>query len=61
VDQQYQHQGIGKKLIEQTKLAAPLAKLILLSAPKAVDYYPKIGFSKHDHCFFLENLEDLNK
>jgi len=26
----------------------------------AIAYYPRIGFSKDDHCFFLENLEDLN-
>jgi predicted N-acetyltransferase YhbS len=54
VDIDYQRQGIGKELIRQTKLAAPEAKLILLSAPAAVDYYPKIGMQRHEHCFYLD-------
>jgi predicted N-acetyltransferase YhbS len=54
VDIDYQRQGIGKELIRQTKLAAPEAKLILLSAPAAVDYYPKIGMQRHAHCFYLD-------
>lgn len=54
VDQEFQRIGIGKELIWQTKLAAPQAKLILLSAPKSVDYYPKLGMQKHAHCFFLD-------
>ncbi len=59
VHKQYQHQGIGKELIRQTKLAAPLAKLILLSAPAAVNYYPKIGMMRHEHCYFIDSAEDL--
>lgn len=59
VDKSFQKKGIGKKLIEETKKAAPGAVLILLSAPGAVDYYPKIGMTKHDHCFILCDLEEL--
>ena len=61
VDEKYQHQGIGKELIRQTKLASPLARLILLSAPKAVDYYPKIGMLKYEHCFLLDKVDQLHK
>ena len=50
VDVKYQKKGIGKRLIEETKNQTPQAKLILLSAPAAVDYYPKIGMTKHNHC-----------
>lgn len=52
VDENYQKQGIGKELIQltQNKLG-PNCKLILLSAPAAVDYYPKIGFEKHPQCW----------
>ena len=53
VDLEYQKKGIGKKLIEETKKITPQAKLILLSAPDAVDYYPKIGMTKHNHCYFI--------
>ncbi|RDB07308.1 GNAT family N-acetyltransferase [Runella aurantiaca] len=59
VDEAYQKQGIGKELIRQTKLAAPRAKLILLSAPKAVEYYPKIGMKHHPHCYFIDTVEEL--
>ncbi len=59
VDESYQKMGIGKELIRQTKLASPKAKLILLSAPKAVLYYPKIGMTQWEQCYVLDNLEDL--
>lgn len=59
VDSAYQKQGIGKELIRRTKLAAPMAKLILIAAPKAVDYYPRIGMTRHDHCYTLEEVENL--
>ena len=56
VDKEYQKQGIGKKLIEETQsLLGPKCKLILLSAPAAVDYYPKIGFEKHPQCWVKSN------
>jgi len=59
VDVKFQNIGIGKKLIEETKKATPQAKLILLSAPAAVDYYPRIGMTKHNHCYYLDELKDL--
>lgn len=43
VDEAYQNKGIGKELIRKTKEAARQAKLILLAAPRAIDYYPKSG------------------
>lgn len=58
VDIQFQHQGIGKALIRQTKLATQEAKLIL-SAPKAVDYYPRIGMKKWDQCYILDDVNDI--
>ena len=59
VDKDYQKKGIGKRLIEETKKYSQKATLILLSAPAAVDYYPKIGMVRHNHCFILTNLNDL--
>lgn len=53
VDKEFQHTGIGKKLIEQTKIAAPDAMLILLSAPAAITYYPKVGMKHFEHCYIL--------
>jgi predicted N-acetyltransferase YhbS len=59
VDLEFQKQGIGKRLIEETKKATPQGKLILLSAPDAVDFYPRIGMTKHNHCYFLDDISDL--
>jgi predicted N-acetyltransferase YhbS len=59
VDIKYQKKGIGRNLIQETKKITPQAKLILLSAPAAVDYYPKIGMTKHNHCFYIDDLKDL--
>ncbi len=60
VDQDYQQKGIGKELIRLTKEQTPKALLILLSAPKAVDYYPHLGMEKHEGCFILKDVNDLN-
>ena len=52
VDEQFQRQGIGKQLIEETHAAAGLeTRLILLAAPKARTYYPHIGMQPHDSCW----------
>jgi predicted N-acetyltransferase YhbS len=59
VDKEFQKKGIGKRLIEETKKQSPLAKLILLSAPAAIEYYPKIGMKKHDYCFILDDIKKL--
>src|SRR5262245_48331729 len=43
VDEAYQRQGIGKRLIEEThRVAGHDTTLILLAAPAAKDYYPHI-------------------
>jgi len=54
VDEKYQKRGIGKELIKltQSKLGSR-AKLILLSAPKAEAYYPRIGFEAHRSAWIL--------
>jgi len=49
----YQGQGIGKELVRLTREATPDATVILLAAPAAVDYYPKIGMSRHDSAWVL--------
>ena len=55
VDEAYQHQGIGKMLIEKTKKSlTDGCKIILLSAPKATQYYPKIGFKQHPSAWVLD-------
>ena len=60
VDEKYQHQGIGKELIKILKTNIPKAKLILLAAPAAEAYYPKIGMQNHPHCYFIDRIEEIN-
>src|SRR6187402_540989 len=55
VDEAYQKQGIGKELIRLTHEASgEFTQLILLAAPKAVNYYPRIGMNKFEHCFVIQ-------
>ncbi len=50
----YQRQGIGIEMIRKTReKLGPRSMLVLLAAPKAVKYYPKIGFTKHDSAWTL--------
>ena len=54
VDRDYQRRGIGRELIRRTHEAAGLGTtLILLAAPKARAYYPRIGMEGHDSCWFI--------
>ncbi|WP_434587417.1 GNAT family N-acetyltransferase [Streptomyces sp. A5-4] len=53
VDSEFQGQGVGRALVQATREAAPQARLILMSAPAAVDYYPHIGFTRHDSAWTI--------
>tara|TARA_R110002167_G_scaffold37529_7_gene117629 strand:+ start:1999 stop:2292 length:294 start_codon:yes stop_codon:yes gene_type:complete len=59
VDSAYQKKGIGRELIRRTKMESPDAKLILLAAPKAIPYYPKIGMTQYEYCYYLDQIEQL--
>ena len=47
-----------KRIIE-VKNFIPRAKIILLAAPAAEAYYPKIGMQKHEHCYFIDSVDEL--
>src|SRR5436309_12213617 len=53
VNKACQGQGIGKRLIEETRKAAggPLTTTLLLSAPTAVTFYQGIKVPQADHCY----------
>lgn len=55
----YQKQGIGKELIRKTQEAAGQAYITLLAAPKAAEYYPHIGFTRHDSSWMLRAGEPI--
>lgn len=55
----HQKQGIGRELIRRTQEEGGQAAVILLSAPKAVDYYPRIGFTHHPQAWWLKTGDSL--
>lgn len=60
VRESHQRRGIGIGLIQKTReRMGPRSMLVLLAAPKAVDYYPRVGFSRHDSAWVLRASEPL--
>ena len=55
----HQRSGIGKELIRRTHAAAPDAKLLLLAAPAAENYYPHIGFEHFPQAWMLRTADAL--
>ncbi|MEO6694079.1 MAG: GNAT family N-acetyltransferase [Ignavibacteria bacterium] len=54
VDIEFQKSGIGKELINRTREAiTDQSMLLLLSAPLAMDYYPKVDFERTDKAFII--------
>jgi len=54
VDVVYQRQGIGKQLIAEThKCAGELTSLVLVAAPGAESYYPRIGMQPRTSCWTI--------
>jgi len=53
VDQACQGQGIGRRLIDETRIAAggPSTTVLLLSAPGAMTFYQGIKMPQAENCF----------
>jgi predicted N-acetyltransferase YhbS len=49
----HQRRGIGRELVARTRAEAPLARLVLLAAPRAETYYPRIGMRPHPSAWVL--------
>lgn len=57
VDGEFQERGIGRQLIAHVRSAiGEEVALLLLSAPEAMDYYPKIGFENVGNAFLIKRL-----
>jgi predicted N-acetyltransferase YhbS len=57
VDLAYQHQGIGKRLVAETRRAAgEQSNLLLIAAPAAEGYYSKIGMKQVDSCWLIPRV-----
>jgi len=55
----HQKQGIGKELLRRTQKAGGKARIILLAAPAAEAYYPRIGMTHHPQAWTLGPDEGL--
>lgn len=54
VDRTCQHQGIGRELVERARtLLGEEVSIILLSAPEAMDFYPRLGFEPVTNGFIV--------
>ncbi len=54
VDVAYQKHGIGRELIRRTQsIIGDEVSLILMSAPSAMAYYPKVGFALADNAYII--------
>ena len=60
VSKSHQHLGIGRRLLDEIEGHAPGVKIVLLAAPEAQDYYPKVGFTPH-HSAWVRSPTDLWK
>ena len=56
----HQRQGIGRELIRRTQAAGGPAMIVLLAAPKAEDYYRRIGFTQRPQCWLLPPTASLH-
>lgn len=55
VDKVFQRHGIGRELIARVRAAiGEEVALILLSAPEAMEYYPKVGFERIGSGFIIK-------
>jgi predicted N-acetyltransferase YhbS len=60
VDSAYQRRGIGRDLVRHTRSKlGNRAMIILLAAPNARDYYPRIGFDAHRSAWILAASKTL--
>ena len=57
---EHQRSGVGAALIEATRThIGPKCQLLLLSAPTAMGYYPKVGFTALDNAFAIPRTKGV--
>ena len=62
VRRSHQKLGIGVELIQKTRdKMGPRSMIVLLSAPNAVQYYPKVGFTQHPSAWVLKAGDEFPK
>lgn len=60
VSKSVQARGIGRQLVRETRAAlGPGCMLVLLAAPAANEFYPKIGFEHNPRAWVLKPDDDV--
>jgi GNAT superfamily N-acetyltransferase len=58
VAREFQHRGIGRELLRRVKQrVGDPSMLLLLSAPEAMGYYPKVGFEKVENGWIIRRTK----
>lgn len=58
VSGEYQKSGIGKELVNRLREhLGDEVTLLLIAAPSAVDYYPRIGFERNDRAYVIPRAQ----
>ncbi|MGC4995535.1 MULTISPECIES: GNAT family N-acetyltransferase [unclassified Streptomyces] len=61
VSASHQRTGVGKALLDEIERQVPGVKLVLLSAPDAREYYPKVGFDQHPSAWTRQPAEEWKR
>lgn len=61
VSRTVQRGGIGKALLDEIEQQVPGVKLVLLAAPDARGYYPKVGFDQHPSAWTREPAQEWKR
>jgi len=61
VRESHQRLGIGVELIRKTReQMGPRSMIVLFAAPAAAEYYPRIGFKRHESAWLLRATDQLS-
>lgn len=54
IDKAYQKQGIGRELVDRLqRIIGDECSIVLISSPIALEYYPRIGFTKNEKAYTI--------
>ena len=58
VAREFQHRGVGRALLQRVKQrVGEQSMLLLLSAPTAMEYYPKVGLEKVENGWIIKRAK----
>jgi GNAT superfamily N-acetyltransferase len=61
VSRSHQRSGVGKAILDEIERLVPGVKLVLLAAPDAAGYYPKVSFDQHPSAWVRQPAEEWKR